>query len=697
MPERVQAPNGEIVEFPDGTDDATITRVMRQHYTTGVRATPQYEQARANERRVASARRSSPGMGGAVSRFADQVTGSLGVRDEIAGASAALAQPLRNLVRGENIPMATAFRAAADQANADTADYARRAPIANAAATVAGVAASGVPHVAAAAPRLGQYAVGAGLSAGFGAAQGDNAEERARNAVVGGGLGVAGTAAGEALGAGLGLLTRGGRDPSTRAARIANRYLRDANITPQEISRRSGALRRQGGVNEELGFELMGVPGERMARAVANVRGPGQQIAETALSARNSGVRTPRVRVLEEATRGTRPRQTRAPTNYWDALQTLKSARSGQARTAYQAAYAQPVDAAIYANELRPLMTGGPVQQSAARLGSEIADAELLRPQARVVTGGGNAAMTEMSDALLARQHLAALADGAAPDAINARAIDYYQRGLRQLAEREGVRTQLGSAYAASRDAFNEVSKRAAPGLHDAMRTYGSSMRIEDLMEEGRQIFSRSEGQVDQILGGGGGQGLTTEELDGFMLGVMDAIETKVNAGDTAFVTRLMKNQNWRSALTRALGGESASRRFMNRIAREARMRTSDNAIRAGSRTTPLREDILAMTAGEDELGFLAEFIQSGGQVRPFVLRKAAEAWQRLRDAGIRDPRVNEELARRLFARNTRGNTQELIQWLETQARAPALTPQAQTRATGLGLIGGAAARERVR
>ena len=42
MPVQIKAPDGAIVQFPDGTDDATITRVMGENYPAAA-AAPQPE------------------------------------------------------------------------------------------------------------------------------------------------------------------------------------------------------------------------------------------------------------------------------------------------------------------------------------------------------------------------------------------------------------------------------------------------------------------------------------------------------------------------------------------------------------------------------------------------------------------------------------------------------------------------------
>ena len=545
---------------------------------------------------------------------------------------------------------------------------------------------------------------------------------------------IAGAIAGHTITNNVGnVATRFNRTPDERAVRMIDRGLRDAGMTPQDLSRNAAALRRQGGEMVETVAEVSGRQGarnqplQRMARAVTNVRGPGQQIAEDTLNARGEGVTQ---RVLREATRTAGPRQTRAPRNYYDARESLRTARSGQARQNYRTAYAAPVDEAIYASEIAPLMTGGPVQQSAAKRALEIAQAEVLRTQSqmslarmaqpqinqlqqritnlnRAIQGSprnkglqqqlrearedmnqlraladdaGNLA-EDLAQTQRAAADLELLAGGQATNAPNPRVMDFFQRGLRQMSDAEPRGSQLGTAYSTAREAFTQAADRAAPALGEARSLYGQSQRIEELMAEGRRVFNMPEGEIDMLMRGNNGRGMGMEEFDGFMLGVLDAIETKVRGGDTAFVARFMRNENWQRQLERALGRQGA-RRLRTRIAREANMRRFDNSMRSGSQTTPMAEDIRSLTKGEDELGLLAEVIQAGGNVRGPMLRAAANAYERISQPGIYNPRVNEALATRLYGTATPANLARL------EAEIAALQARSRLNMGNTGQIG---------
>lgn len=502
-------------------------------------------------------------------------------------------------------------------------------------------------------------------------------------AVLGPAFGVAGRTAG-AIGGRFGL------NANQRAVRMIARGLRDARMPPGELARRARTLRSQGGPTMETIAEAGGPALQRQARAVANVRGPGQTIAADALEGRTETV-TPRV--LSEATRATRPQQTRAPRNFYDAREQLRIARSGQGADAYRAAHAVQIPQDVVQRELMPLMQTGPraavdsainqLESSALRAQSELAIARRANDAAAL-----QRAQSDFDGVQEALTQLRAVRSGQAPNNMSVRALDYYQRGLGQLAANAGYRSPEGAAMEQARTTFNSLLDQVAPEFGQARTNYGASLRIEERMNDGRRVFNMPEGELDILLRGPQGRGLSMEEFDGFMLGVLDAIETKVRQGDTAFVARFMRNENWQRQLERALG-KNGARRLRNRIAREASMRRFDNSVRSGSQTTPMAEDIRALTQGEDELNFLSEVIQAGGNVRGPLLRAGAAAYDRIRKPGIYNERVNEALARRLYSRATPGN----IAGLENEIAAlPGYTqPGASESAVGrLGSIVGA-------
>lgn len=485
------------------------------------------------------------------------------------------------------------------------------------------------------------------------------------------------------------LLTRGGLNADQRALRLIQRELRDAGYSNDEIVRVANRLTTQAPTEEVLG-ELMGPSGQRLMRATAAMgRGSGRTVAEDTLNTRATGGRTSpgnvaqpnrrvtstRDRVMDEGARMTAPQATRAPRNYDDALDALRRARSNGARESYRAAHAFVPNAEEVGSQLIPYMREAPREAFAS--GVRQLETEAARVRARLATANLNKApaeqiaalQAELDDIQLGRQQLAAFSSGQVPNTVNSRAIDYFQRGMLQMERAAGRGSPEASALGEARGAFNEMADRINPAFADARSRYGESIRVEEYMSDGQRVFNMSEGEIDRLMRGGSGNGLTTEEFDGFMLGVQDAIEHKLGASDTGFLARLARNDNWRRQLIAATGGEAQARRFMNRLAREASQQQTRNFVLSGSRTEPLKEDIRALTEGESEMAFLADQDLRGmmGQVgraakNPFdaAVRIATWIYDRSRRPGIANPQVQEAMARRLFTQASRSSAKEL-------------------------------------
>jgi hypothetical protein len=519
-------------------------------------------------------------------------------------------------------------------------------------------------------------------------------------------------------------------------------------LTVEDIVGRARVLQKQGGAINETIAEIGGPGLQRQARAVANVPGPGQGIADRTFQSRTETL-TPRL--LEEATRATsevpraidravrskaadarraviaemaqtkpvgwRPNksdnrainaelemrgqslaqlrnesQPPPPRDFYEAREALQRARSGQGRAAYREAYSEKINQDIVRVQVEPLMRNGSPEAIASaarqldtellRVRSAIADQQLRGPNANEEEI--NRLVAELDDIQIAGAQLRAIASGKDVEGVNVRALDYYQRGLRQLSEAAGPRTPEGSAFSQARETFNSLVDQVAPRFGEARRQYGESMRVEEMMEAGRKVFNMPEGELDQLLRGPRGQGLSADELDGFMIGALDAIQSKINAGDTAFVARFMKNKNWQAQLDRALGAKNAQR-LRSRIGREAGMRRFENDVKGGSRTTPLAEDIKSLTTGEDELSFIAEIIQGGGNIRNPVLRRFAAAYDRFNRPGIYNRNVNEALSKWLYERATPKNLRQLELELQAlEARSSLNLPDGLSGAAGV-------------
>ncbi len=498
----------------------------------------------------------------------------------------------------------------------------------------------------------------------YGAGTGEGVQDRALRAGGGGAAGFAGAGVGEAVakvaGGTIGLVrsiaNRAGATPDERALRIIAKGLREKGVTDADLQKVANKLPSQGGAVEEMVFELMGQPGFSQARAVANVPGPGKQIATDALTARSEGVAG---RVIREASRATG----RETTDVGEFLDDVQARRTAAAEPAYDAAYAEAIPDDVFKRDLAPLMSGGPVQARALGMGLRIAQADTLRAQAKLIAAqksGNQAAIDkaarDLDDLRATSQTLSALRSGQEVSGANVRAIDYFQRGMRSLSETAGKGTTLGSAYGQNRNEFLKLVDAQAPAFKAAREAYGHSKAVEEMVEAGRKAFTTDDFEIAQTL-----RGVSAEERDAYMVGLMRAIGEHVNRGDTAFVARLTRNANLRNQIAESLGDQRAAQRFFSRAAREAAMAANKNGILSGSRTTPLGEDIKALTEGDTELGWLADLVASGGQLRGVATKQLGKVAQRIQQPGIYDPRVNQAMAERLYTTATPGKVRALI------------------------------------
>ncbi|WP_135210359.1 hypothetical protein [Vitreimonas flagellata] len=618
------------------------------------------------------------------------------------------------------------------------------------ASLVPGTAAFRAARLAGVGGRAALYSSSALTGGLYGAGSGETAAERGIEAGIGTGLGLVGAGAGEALGTVAALATRGGADPAQRAARLAGRGLRNARTSqgtlerrlidqgmtpaqarreaariieegnappmePEDLTRWANQLPNQGGPVTEIAAEAAPT-WANTARAVATVDGPGQGIAKTALDARRTGLRG---RMLDQAQESFKPAQTHSPREYYDFLNSLRGARDAQRQSAFNEAYRTPVDDRAFQDTARTLMHGGRVQERALQKAIEIAEFDLAGVQGRLArvsstpdggaSGEAEGLMWSAQDIQRAIGHLRQLRsyspdapDTALPNGVNARTLEYYQQALWDIVEQAGGKsTPMGGAASQAWSGFTAASDMIAPRLADARISYGRSMRIEEMAQAGRKIFDMADGEIDALLRGANrGQGATLEEGDAFVIGALEAIDQKLGSGDTAFVARLMRNENWKAQLQRSIvrpgltGRERTAAmrrytRFISRLNREVAQQETNNFVQSGSRTTPLQQDIRALTDGESELGFLSDLaVDSGFRPEVIATRGLSAVYDRLKRPGIYDPKVNQELARLMYQPATRQNMTSIADRIREASAPVTTTPRARGLRAAAGVVG---------
>lgn len=488
----------------------------------------------------------------------------------------------------------------------------------------------------------------------------------------------------------------------TRAeARQATQSNEPPPMNARDLRGRRAAIQSRGqGTREnpspfaEMNFELMGGQGEAMANAAANARGPGRDIAERAFARRTTGAEginadpmvspaaargealaagggapgTVSERMTAAARRALPVEQTRVPQTYDEFAEALQQARSGQAREGYRRGLAEDPQPQPVAQRIEPLVDAMPAQarQSAARSGANQLEFEVGQLkndliQAQSSANPNNAEIEQLARAIAraadAVKALRAVESGAQLRTRNIWALDYFQRGLHQFETTLGRGAPEARVVANARRLFTRNLREAAPAWGEANAQYAQSMRLSELVEAGRSIL-KSPDRVEEVLRIMKGR-LTTDERDALVVGVLEAIDTKLAQGDTRFVAQLMRRADWQEVLRRTMGDRNWAK-FQFQVLREIAMRRREARIIGGSKTAKTQEDISDLTDGEAEMGFLFEALQSGSFKGP-ILKRVAQAWARMGQmSGIRNPAVNRALSRRLFQTATPSNVRNL-------------------------------------
>jgi len=483
----IEAPDGSIVEFPDGTSDSIIKSVMSKNFLS----TPtQLEQQRGNEPRFSGAQ-------GDVFSAMQGATFNLG--DEIAAGATALGSKVGLLDKG--IKYDRALDTIRQMQGNFQKEHGGRALV----STIAGAIPTAIataPAALAAMParlaqgatigaRLGQGAVmGAeyGAAAGFGQGEG-GAANRLSSAGTGATVGAATGIAGQGVAEVAKPLARYGLEglrqtrealgygsPSNMANRAIISAANRAGITPDEMLARM----QQSQVPLSMA-DVGGIPMQRLARAVVTQEGPGSERAVSALTERQAGRGDRLVNAF---------RQYVSPMD--DATQTIDDiikARAAQGAPDYQAAM-----------EMAPQWTSGlermakdPLIQRGLARGREIMRIEanargttfdpndyILNSERRISSGYGMP--KEMQRNML--------------EVPNMRALQAAKIGLDDILEgyRDPVTQRLnldqrGRAINELRRSFLNELEKVNPAYAEANRNWGAATDLKNAVDRGRSFL----------------------------------------------------------------------------------------------------------------------------------------------------------------------------------------------------------------
>lgn len=569
----VKGPNGATVQFPDGTDAATIDSAMRQITGAAAPAAPaaeptrqpdKYQQAALDERAALK-----PGDAGLTRRLVHGAT--MGADNTI---MAAALTPLEMIKRGTLDPTEAYSYAKAredlalDEARKNTGALGTAAEVLGGGVTGAGLASGGLTTARMLAPETGllartasSAADAAGYGAFSGAMEGNGLEERAANAGKGA---LVGAAAGGIIPPALALggsvvapvvsNIRARSNPQAFAEGQVARAIHESGVTPGQLSLDVIQAGNEGQGAYTLA-DAMGNAGQRMLSTVARAPGAGRTAVVDALEGRQADQGRRVASALAEG---------------FDAPQT-----AAQQRTAMETARRTAADA----------------EYGAARAGAGQVDVvPALNNIDRTIGTGPGQALQAPNDSIETvlrgfRERLARVNpdDFAAVERIRSDMADAAQNAMQQ---------GYGNRARLIRQAVGELDtamENASNGYRAANANYAQASRNIEAIDQGRAAAMR--GRPEDTIPAF--QRLTPEGQTGFRAGYADPlIEQAQSAAVGANKARPLTSDAFRDEAAVIAPGNNMMQR---RLGREMTMFETRNQALGGSRTADNLADAGAM------------------------------------------------------------------------------------------------------
>jgi hypothetical protein len=677
MPQHIQAPDGSIVEFPDGMSDAQMAAAMRKAFpATG------YDKARGEAEKRARFQSNDP-----VTRTLDMATRPF--NDEVAGGFAAFGQGASNVVRNAlgqpvEVSMRDAYRANRDFQKARDDKWAAEHPVSSGAAELIGGLVGGPGKAVAGAAQetnaLLRVAKGAARTLGTGAAYGAaygaaDADEghRVQGAIRGGVAGAAtagvlGTTAavgGKMVGkAGNALAdigraaTRGGREPALtpRGQAQANNALLDLVANKGGRAAVEAEAARYGD-KPVTAAEVLGRPGVQTLGAVARRTGKTADALEGALDVREAG-RGQRIVNDFADTLGVRPEAAEGRVNDFVA------AKRDAAGPLYTQAYAQPVNSPA----LDRLSKAAPIKR----------------------------AMAEAEDLI----HSEAAAKGFDPESVKPGSTqhwDYVKRALDDQIEalKDPVTGRWKSPEKAN--ALMALNKAVRDAMVDANPTYGKALaesgdylRVNEAFGRGRKLLLDTKANPRAVADRFGK--LSPAEQEAERAGVANFLLTSMENGrlkPSTFKTPAVQ------AKLKVWFGEEGAAKFIDRMAAEGDMAKYGSRMKPGV-GSPTMEFLDAGNQQDHLTDGLVDFggrvARGQGPISAFIGTGLKKGGAYLETAGT-PVEVRDEMGRVLSM-----HPDEFVGWLQDmEAQMGARQPRRPLPKSPYGVIGGSSQREDAR
>jgi hypothetical protein len=599
---KIQLPDGRIGRFevPEGTTLDQVEAFISGMSGGGNAASPD---SQTTERPQLSTLANVIGGG---MKVAQGLTGGFG--DELSGALYATGRTMTSPFRGEAPNWTENYAKMRDSWREAEKIFDKAHPYASTGTEIVSSIFSPIAKIAGpmnAASMVGRAGQAAGAGArigsvyGLGNAEGhawDQLKGTATGAVAGGAIGGVAAPVIEGASALIGKAVNSvmsrvhGATPAERkiAALIAEIGGGDINAGMAEVNRRLAAA----GPDAALA-DVLGVGGQRLARAAANVPGQGAQIADDFVAARVAG----RSGRLQSAADTIAPRQ-----NLVSVAEQMDNAQRAAARPLYDEAFR--ANQAVTSPEIDAIL-GTPAGSGALR------QAATMMRNDRALVGKADPELTAALDEAIA---IGKAAPGdrtgfGVADGLKLRTLDYVKRALGDMeqtkinsGERDAARIigDLRRSLTGELDRLDVTAKAGPNSLKPeggayvrARGEYGKAAKQKDALELG-QAFLREDANVTAAAL----RGMSDAEKEAFRLGARKAIGDMISSDTQAAVSRFTdkKEALW-ERLRNAFPDDASFNAFKEKIGSEIKKAQTERFIspRAGSHTTPMAQDIQEM------------------------------------------------------------------------------------------------------
>lgn len=503
-----------------------------------------------------------------------------------------------------------------------------------------------------------------GELSGIGHARGDIVQ-RVKEAGVEAPLwGIGGAFAGNFLGKTLGSVIKKADDsirpvfmsPDNRAVFMIERAMKRDGVTLDDLMTAQRKVKAMGGDTLETLAELAAYSGRGtgknlrgLARALHAQPGAASELAERLIERRRGAIHSGASKAVAAGTG-------QKVGNYADQIGDLEDTMRLEAKDAYDAFRASPVDQGIFQRQLVPILDTPPGREAMQK-----AQAGLAMNAAAARAALDDKLAAELDDAVMA---LDRSLKGNRIELLPPRALDEVKQAFDDLIESAGQRSYTGKILRTAKNNLADRISAATGGTYgNALGTFSGGKRLREAIDAGYGVFNKKAWQLDELLEGTGGPGgiLSKGEVEGVAFGFARALQDAIDGNDLAAVRRILRDKAMQGKLAKIMGPNYP--RFMSRVLRLVNRQDFDNFVSKGSPTARIQAE-LADASGEDAitrvLNNLGNQSAAGGApsirgaiasatIQP-AMRGLSDIWRKVAYRGIGNDKVNRELGDRMFA-----------------------------------------------